>query len=42
MESEFIAHHIKKDDSGLEHLALMQPRKYSQDRSKHSVDFRMA
>ena len=35
MECEFIAHHIK-DDSGLEHLiASMQPRKYSEDYSKH-------
>ena len=30
MEREFIAHHIKEDDSGLEHLiASMQPKKYS-------------
>ena len=37
MEREFIAHHIK-DDSGLEHLiASMQPRKYSEDYSKHSM-----
>ena len=32
MEREFIAHHIKEDDSGLEHLiALKQPKKYSKD-----------
>jgi hypothetical protein len=39
MEREFIAHHIK-EDSGLEHLiASMQPRKYSEDYSKRSMDF---
>ena len=38
MEREFIAHHIK-DDSGLEHLiASMQPRNYSKDYPKHSVN----
>jgi len=43
MEREFIAHHIKKDIRGLEHLiALMQPRKCSEDYSKHPMDFRMA
>ena len=32
MEHEFIAHHIKEDDSGLEHLiASKQPKKYSKD-----------
>ena len=40
MEREFIAHHIK-EESGLEHLiASMQPRKYSEDYSKHSINFR--
>ena len=38
MEREFIAHHIKEDDLGLEHLiASMQPRKYSENYSKHLV-----
>ena len=37
MEHEFIAHHIK-EDSGLVHLiASMQPRKYLEDYSKHSM-----
>ena len=37
MELEFIAHHIE-EDSGLEHLIVsMQPRKYSEDCSKHSM-----
>ena len=37
MEREFIVHHIK-DDSGLEDLiASMQPMKYSEDYSKHSM-----
>ena len=41
MEHEFIAHHIK-EDSGLEHLIVsMQPRKYSEDYSKHLMDFRI-
>ena len=41
MEREFITHHIK-EDSGLEHLIdSMQPRKYSEDYSKHSMDFRI-
>ena len=40
MEHEFIAHHIK-EDSGLEHLiASMQPRKYSENYSKYSMDFK--
>ena len=40
MEREFIADHIK-EDLGLEHLiASMQLRKYSEDYSKHSMDFR--
>jgi len=39
MEREFITHHIKEDDSGLEHLITsMQPRKYSKDYSKHSME----
>ena len=39
MEREFIAHHIKEDDSGLEHLiASKQPKKYSKDLSKHSME----
>ena len=39
MEREYIAHYIRRRDSGLEHLiASMQPRKYSQDYSKHSKD----
>jgi hypothetical protein len=43
MERKIIAHHIKEDDLGLEHLiALMQSRKYSKGYSKHSMDFRMA
>ena len=41
MEREFIAHHIKEDDSGLEHLiASMQPIKYSKDYLEHSTYFR--
>jgi len=39
MEHEFITHHVKEDDSGLKHLiASMQPRKYSKDYSKHSME----
>ena len=39
MEREYVAHHIRKRDSGLEHLiASMQPEKYSKDHSKHSRD----
>jgi hypothetical protein len=39
IEREFITHHIKEDDSGLEHLiASMQPRKYSKNYSKHSME----
>ena len=35
MEREFIRHHIK-EDSGLKHfIASVQPRKYSEDYSKH-------
>ena len=37
MECEYIADHIRKRDSGLEHhIASMQPEKYSKDLSKHS------
>ena len=40
MEREYIAHHIRRGNSGLEHLiASMQPGKYSEDylrRSKNS------
>ena len=40
MEREFIAHHIR-EGSELEHLiASMLPRKYSEDYSKHSINFR--
>ena len=39
MESEYIAHHIRRKDSGLEHLiASMPPRKYSKDYPKRSMD----
>jgi len=39
MEREFIAHHTKEDDSGLEHLiASIQPRKYMKHYSKHSKE----
>ena len=39
MEREFIAHHIKVDDSGLEHLiASIQSKKHSEDYSKHLMD----
>ena len=38
MEHEFIAHHIKEDFFRLDHLTTsMQPRKYSEDHSKHST-----
>ena len=40
-EHEYIAHHIRKRDSGLEHLiASMQPEKYSKNYSRHSRDFK--
>ena len=43
MEREFIAQHIKEDDLGLEHLiASLQPKKYSEDYLKHSMDFTIA
>jgi len=39
MEREYIAHHIRRKNSGLEHLiASTQPRKYSEDYSKRSKD----
>ena len=39
MEREFIAHHIKEDDSELEHLiASMQPKKYLKKYLKHSTE----
>ena len=40
MEREYIARHIHvRIDSGLEHLiASMQPKKHSEDYSKHSMD----
>ena len=39
MEREYIAHHIIRKDSGLEHLiASMQPGKYSEDYSRCSKD----
>ena len=41
MEREFIAHHTKEDDLGLDHLiASTQPKKYSEDYSKHPKDSR--
>ena len=39
MESEYIAHYIRRRNSGLEHLiASMQPRKYLEDYSRRSKD----
>ena len=39
MEREYIAHHISRKNSGLEHLIVsMQPRKCLEDYSKHSID----
>ena len=39
MEREYIAHHIRRRNSGLEHLiASMQLGKYSKDYSRHSND----
>ena len=39
MEREYIAHHISRKNSGLEHLIVsMQPKKHSEDYSKHSMD----
>ena len=41
MEREYIAHHIRRRNSGLEHLiASMQPGKYSEDYSRRSKDFK--
>ena len=43
MEHEYIAHHIRRRNSWLEHLiASMKPKKYSEDYLKHSMDFRIA
>ena len=42
MEREYIAHHIIRKDSGLEHLiASIQPRKYSKDYPKRSADSKL-
>ena len=39
MEREYIAHHIRRRNLGLEHLiASMQPKKYSEDYSRCSKD----
>ena len=39
MGREYIAHHIRRRNLGLEHLiASMQPKKHSEDYSKHSMD----
>ena len=39
MEREYIAHHIGRRNSGIEHLiASMQPKKHSENYSKHSMD----
>jgi hypothetical protein len=39
MEREYIAHHIRRRNLGLEHLiASMQPNKYSEDYSRCSKD----
>jgi hypothetical protein len=39
MEREYIAHHIRRRNSGIEHLiALMQLKKHSNDCTKHSKD----
>ena len=41
MEREHITHHIRRRNSGLEHLiASMQPVKYSEDYSRRSKDFK--
>jgi len=41
MEREYIAHHIRRRNSGLEHLiASMQPEKHSEDYSKRSKDYK--
>jgi hypothetical protein len=42
MECEYIAHHIRRRNSGLEHLiASMQPGKYSEDYSRSSKDSKL-
>ena len=42
MEGEYIAHHIRRRNSGLEHLiASFQPKKYSEDYSKQSTDSKL-
>ena len=42
MEREYIAHHNRRKNSGLEHLiALMQSGKYSEDYSRRSKDSRL-
>jgi hypothetical protein len=39
MECEYIAHHVRRRNSGLEHLiASMQPGNYSEDCSRLSKD----
>ena len=39
MECEYVVYHVRRRDSGLEHLiASFQPKKYSKDYSKHSTD----
>ena len=39
MESEYFEHHIRRNDSGLEHLiASIPPRKYLKDYPKRSMD----
>ena len=39
IEHEYIAHHIRRRDSGLEHLiASMQPEKYSKNHSRRPRD----
>jgi hypothetical protein len=41
MESEYIAHHIRRRNSGLEHLTTsMQAEKYSKNFSRSSKDSR--
>ena len=42
MEREYITHHIRRRNSGLEHLiASVQPGKYSKDYSRCSMDFKL-
>ena len=39
MECEYVVYHVRRRDSGLEHLiASFQPKKYSKDYSKHSIE----